>query len=1178
MSQKVSFSFLPILFGLASSHAFGSAAKKSRTKVIETYCQIKLNDFKQGTPLKDIFWKLPEDIRNNIVYLTKETPFVLHWGLFGSKPNQELVKDLEELYKKIATENLDSFEYGKNLHNIFKELDRKKDYWKGLEASSHEEVYNYLSDNGLQLFPINGKATGFTRLSSLLLQLANAGFPKIKGEKEFSSAHFINLINVFLLCEISTEKQLLKEILDCYLNEFTDYLPWSIFLQKMHGLYYGADLEINLTKWGWLLGYQGSKSQLYKYQVRYSKKLQHKLCPSYDFYLNQICAVQESEEDSLIYKSDDKEIKKPHSYKYFEPIRLTTKDEEKVFGYLLGYFITKGNPPDVISMETKNNLFYLNDDLIQIYYLEPNTFYNDRTFRHSTFTQLNHQKRAYKDLIKENAITKRRPVPRKDTRWFNHFEEYLESIDSIPMLRHLLKSDDKLKEKISSELKLEDGEYEGYLEYWEYLLTSKVNPKFEPVKVAKDLNTGRTINIASPNHKAFEKVCNHLLQVIIQKINLDYFDGSLSNFLPGCASFLQSGDRIKKAIKGREISLCNLDVKKCFDSVNLNHPNFMSCLNQSLILVEQLLGKKESDFIRLVLVDYLYENLIVKKAFTFDTDSKCTPPKFGSLPTGFVLSPILWYVLALPACYNLSLEKKKGTIIDWDLCGDDLLVIAPQFPSMEDKEKVAKPFFDLATHLSLKFHFWKNYKENHCFYPMNKFEPLFKNNEQVFTSAWIDHFPKFSIPIYHAGVCVTGNGYIEVVNTISMVQEKMKENLYRKMSFIKHHGSNSFVPKLLVDSFLASSLDFGYLNNPSKNEVNQKPVEKRLSNLRTILFGNRIPLGRRLDSTFNIPSKSIKNDTINSVICQEITDDYIIDSTKEFNSVPTKSFFIFNRENQRKALEEKPLQLPVIKEEKTDIEILKEKIDFHYASYVESKYRLKSAKSSDLVKKCTKNINEHLYYYCCLGLKYLELNNDESHISSYKVTSNENFYCVEDYQLKFNVLEEFCYLLDIDDLGRPSNTADITKGLLHGRRNFLDYCYNDFTRIRANKLVPYAFLLESKKEPSYNVQRLVNSFKRGITLIPDISLIYDSKTKKYKTKQSLTQFTGEYKSIAHKLIAALDKKSFKELDDEEKEAVVEGIKKTKALAKKMVKNKHFIKDKEIYSMIRGVEEEYIESN
>ena len=345
--------------------------------------------------------------------------------------------------------------------------------------------------------------------------------------------------------------------------------------------------------------------------------------------------------------------------------------------------------------------------------------------------------------------------------------------------------------------------YKSCLELWVQESKDPILPNPATVvirKLKKPSGKNRTVCRQPILLSLFESFANRIWQVIYQSINRE-MEYSVSNYLPGMAVPLYSMERLAKKIDGQDFALCNMDVKSCFDNVNLAHPNFLECLDDGLFKIEQHVGVGASQFLRRLFKDYLYENLVVHGNFKFRKSRTCPEveiPTNGVLPTGFVLSPALWLTLALPAILATHEGTKDGSILGFDLCGDDLVVVAPAGVSDLVKEKVCKPWFDLARKLDLSFHFFKNYKDERVHFH-EKWSFLFENKkEQTVESAWINKFPAYSIPVFHAGTVLVNKSMVETITAIDV--DTLEGKLYGALSKrVRDRGAN-FLPDPVVNA------------------------------------------------------------------------------------------------------------------------------------------------------------------------------------------------------------------------------------------------------------------------------------------------------------------------------------------------------------------------------------------
>lgn len=828
------------------------------TLLTEYYYAIRELGVKGSTPLKDLLPTLPQDVQVLTAKALLYTP-ATKLGFFGgttlapellkaadawdNMPFDEHCND-ETTFAKVLAKKL-------NL-NVLTEPAKYSTRIKPNKLL--KKALSYLDKNPhITAFSINSQALQLGRLVKGLLSLASFTIPLDRmGKPEY---HANLLKNCLLTAEVGLPQDLIKDIRIATQN-LRCFLPSGIIYSLLYQTSLGTNLVINLESLGFLLGYKGAQTARFSYIRKFSKEVGMVLSEKYNLHYERLCdVVQHGKDPYHVFNVADtgllKEDKTPvfvqeeydvrnllkHNNPFASAVVPFENTTQKVLGKSRGTYILDRN------LLTYNMLYYPTTIHYtfpyEVRFLTPRAALT-RSLKISIFTRKQHQQRAYASLVDMNPVTKPDPntKPRaKDNRWLPIFDDYLATDFDPKKLAKVMRKDKILYYSVVKKLRrlakyltkthktvfdLIDQSatataYEGTKaeecagdwdkDKYEYLFievcrawATKGLVLDLPVKV-------RVKKLAEPGKKErlvcrepclmaiFDALSNKVWQVITQSINIK-LGYPLSNYLPGMAVPLRTMERFRDAMEGQDISLLNMDVKSCFDSINLKHENFLARIEKSSVLVEELAGKAAADFTRKLFKNYLHDSITQGKIkFTKSTgkgQKGLKLPKVGTLPTGFVLAPALWTHLALPAVYSTSKLVQSKKLLAMDLCGDDLVVVAARNLPQELKDETCAPWFELANDLSLKFHFFKNYKDKTVHFNA-KWNHLFEDkSEQNVTSAWIDSFPAYSIPIFHAGTLLADKHYIETVTSYSA--EKAEGKFYSSLGKRKRDKQANFIP------------------------------------------------------------------------------------------------------------------------------------------------------------------------------------------------------------------------------------------------------------------------------------------------------------------------------------------------------------------------------------------------
>lgn len=826
------------------------------TLLTEYYYAIRELGVKGSTRLKDLLPTLPHDVQVLTAKALLYTP-ATKLGFFGGTTlAPELLKAADRWDSMPFDENCNNeTTFAKVIAKKLNVPTTPAKYASKIKSKALlKKATAYLEKNPhLTAFSINSQALQLGRLVKGLLSLASFTIPLDRmGKPEY---HANLLKNCLLTAEVGLPADLLKDIRIATQN-LRCFLPSGVIYSLLYQTSLGTDLVINLESLGFLLGYKGAKTARFSYIRKFSKEVGMNISEKYNLHYQRVCAVVQHGKDPFhvfnvadtgllkhdgtpVFVQEEYDVRNlfKHNNPYASAVVPFENTTQKVLGKSRGTYILDRN------LVTYDRLYYPTT----IHYTFPYEvrFLTTRgaltrSLKFSIFTRKHHQQRAFASLVDMNPVTKPDPStkPRaKDNRWQPVFDDYLATdfdpkklakvlredkilyYSVVPKLRRLAKY---MKSKQKTVFDLIDqsataNTYEGtkaeeckgdwdkdkyrhlFIEVCRAWATKGLVLDL-PVKV-------RVKRMQEPGKKErlicqepclmaiFDALSNRVWQVITQSINIK-LGYPLSNYLPGMAVPLRTMERFRDAMEGQDISLLNMDVKSCFDSINLTHENFLARLEKSSALVEDLAGKAAADFTRKLFKDYLHDHITQGKIkFTKSTSKNQKDvklPKVGTLPTGFVLAPALWTHLALPAVHSTSKLVQSKKLLAMDLCGDDLVVLAARDLPQELKDETCAPWFELANDLSLKFHFFKNYKDRTVYFN-EKWNSLFEDkSEQTVNSAWIDRFPAYSIPIYHAGTLLADKHYVETVTSYSA--EKAEGKFYSSLGKRKRDKQANFIP------------------------------------------------------------------------------------------------------------------------------------------------------------------------------------------------------------------------------------------------------------------------------------------------------------------------------------------------------------------------------------------------
>lgn len=894
-NEKTTMSLLHITYLLLTQHLFESSDIRKRLPFrIYSFCLER--DIPLDTPLRNIEHVFPKSLHTEIGRSFLTDPRVSKMGLHGRRIPSKTFSDLSKFTAALKTRDFPRTEpNGQGLYHSFREMQETMnarllpvhDLWlaKLKRRELVEHAWSQIRENeAIRVVCSPENTREIAKLVTQLLEVAVAGMPA----GSVSETMVKTFINASVFADVILSKALMKEVFLCYEERFQSYLAFSIFYQAALADIVGPDLLIGLNKIGYLLGFQGSKSRPYISEFASKDGFEKPLFREYR--IVEICSeLQKADKLNYLMTRKNKgfDVYSPRSFS--NPLRITQSiDGEVSIGRTTGYKLIDESlvPPGqtLLSKKQKNlviplgrNAFHHQekDHSFEIAYLEPSIFqsqdFSGLFFLHSLEEKMD----IFQNVVQVNSATK----PNLSRKIYEHRRwgapsSWLPRIDPTDL---------RACEAISSELNDSEERQRAnriFAEDWEmFEVPSSYTPgivklagsllagemrvedcNFGPIEV--DMKSGerrnRVICRVSRRQKTIERVMNHPLKMVQSQINLEYLDEGLTNFLPGTSPTIQSPTRFLPILQSDEaIVIANLDVKQCFDSLRWRPASFSNRMAYSRDFLSNNGFAEGADIHWNVLMEYFIGSLS-QNSFKFYTKTNTFPLR-GSLPTGFVLSPTLWHFLVLPLCFHLQEMKRQGKIFAWDLCGDDLMIVAPANISKTLKYEILRPWLDFAEDLELGFHFFKNYKDSMVpLHPSTKsltFEDFIvhDSNADFVDQAWSKPWPR-AAPFYHAGValfgdqiCVTPRLYYDPEASIDKIRRGRELRLCLAQSSHRRFGNQSqFLPTFLLRGFQLPELSTGALANLVIGAA--KFEDKHISGsdqLALMLWGPRSPICRR---------------------------------------------------------------------------------------------------------------------------------------------------------------------------------------------------------------------------------------------------------------------------------------------------------------------------------------------
>ena len=320
----------------------------------------------------------------------------------------------------------------------------------------------------------------------------------------------------------------------------------------------------------------------------------------------------------------------------------------------------------------------------------------------------------------------------------------------------------------------------------------------------------RSTSVPSAVQLRWDRLVQLPLSAALSTVSKKLLGGRLSTFLPGTCPWLSGASNLWEALSPR-FSAANLDVKNCFPSLDHRNPELPRMIDETRRLLEREGLADEGRCIAEACHYYL--GLLRRGRYRFS----CPVP--GQIPSGFVLTPLFWYCLVVPACRQLERAVENKLIRTWDLAGDDLVCIAGPDPDEQTKQ-VLRPWFEMAARLNLQFHFWKNYRERVVDWRTDPSSVIPVDHGQHYRSAWVDRFPVDRLPFYHAGVSFYRR-QIVVVDRLAGEQLELLERAQVRANMLAKHlrrskedAGSTLAPLVLIRALQRPELSSDQLSSP----------------------------------------------------------------------------------------------------------------------------------------------------------------------------------------------------------------------------------------------------------------------------------------------------------------------------------------------------------------------------
>jgi hypothetical protein len=246
----------------------------------------------------------------------------------------------------------------------------------------------------------------------------------------------------------------------------------------------------------------------------------------------------------------------------------------------------------------------------------------------------------------------------------------------------------------------------------------------------------------------------------------------------------------------------------------------------------------------------------------------------------------------------------------------------------------------------------------------------------------------------------------------------------------------------------------------------------------------------------------------------------------------------------KKVVEIKP---PIEDYTEKSIDYYEEKTEESYQRYLAVREQIKFCKSTD--KSLLKKANFYLYDYAYNTLKVLHFKEPENYLDPFYLERHKFDMASKEY-IGFSNFEEFCFVLKQEGLGKFSYIAKLVRDIINNKVNIKSVHLSNFNLNRAIKLIPYALMIETKG-CSPRVRTIINEFKKGNPIYPDLSYVYDTDKHRVRLKTSIVLKPVERPEVniinsylgVNRFVSELSRDQIHNLPEEVKSTLVKTLKK-----------------------------------
>ena len=671
-------------------------------------------------------------------------------------------------------------------------------------------ILRFMERHKLVAFPVNKQAETMVKCTQNFLDVFQANIIDAKVLAKVKTTHANNLRNSYIFGYVRMPRLTFQAMCNAYCNISLDFLPFALLYQVAYSHDKGLDLQLNLNKWAHMLGFTYKGDDPYCWITHRLNQLKKKLGPNLEstLFLNyrilKIADIQRLDPGGDLLTKDGVTCRKNIPF-HHSKCQLVLGPNGYDIGVRRGSVIADNSkiPPSGKMTHRQyhealpvSDLAYDNRRSSDYSYFRffPEEFIRPE-YNHPIFTNSQQCWWAYCHLMSENHIdkpSKERFGEIKDSSWNEDMQAIVDAdynlTRCVEPIRNYLVEKQNAKDVVVKEV--ERRGVHSIVHDAHLYLQGKKKSNWENIDfkmIPKDDGGKRPIYLTGLDQTVVEKSLGCVSQAALVNVIRQLMPRAFSGYMPGlCPAYKLVSIKYKMTTR-EEVSIANLDIKKCFEKIKWDNAHFLKRMVRSRQLLVKKGFHKEADVLWEIFHDYFYRNL---KEGRYSYINKSPG---SQVPSGFPLSPNLLVFLLLPVAYHLHYWQEQGKVLCFDICGDDSIVVVLRKFGDKYRKIATSEHFRFARELDLNYHYWKNYRVGKVpdisrKYSLNRVLPKHQIQGD-YRSAWVVEWPKHRVPLFHAGSVFFKSTIIPMAKiTDDPDQMTLQESLFTNTQLLQRHA------------------------------------------------------------------------------------------------------------------------------------------------------------------------------------------------------------------------------------------------------------------------------------------------------------------------------------------------------------------------------------------------------